>query len=224
MGQFDKTGMNSAAFSRRVVVATAAVGGMYLLIPKRVFAEEISSAEQGQVMCSAYPDLTESEFDSLLRERAEAETAKIIDQALAGPEAAVRANGRPTYDTVYGATTYKSSGWHDIAGQPPGGVQIAGEGYIFVSPSGGGSITVSVALPGGLGSVGVSIPKAKRSLGVTAYSIKISGSSFYKVTANVTHKVQPYVVYETKYGVRRVYAKMATSLLYSMALNKRKVG
>ena len=70
----------------------------------------------------------------------------------------------------------------------------------------------------------VSIPKANRSLSVTGDAVNMSGSGFYKATANVTHKIQPYVVYETTNGVRRVYAKMATNTFYSMALGKRKVG
>lgn len=70
----------------------------------------------------------------------------------------------------------------------------------------------------------VSIPKARRSLSVTGYAVNISGSGFYKATANVTHKIQPHVVHETKNGVRRVYAKTATNTFYSMALGKRKVG
>lgn len=46
----------------------------------------------------------------------------------------------------------------------------------------------------------VSIPKAKRSPSVTGYAANISGSGFCKATANVTHKIQPYVVYGTKDG------------------------
>lgn len=113
-----------------------------------------------------------------------------------------RAGGRPTYDTVYGSVVNKSTECHDVAGQPAGGVQISRGGSIFVSPSGGGSAGVSVSLPGGVGSVGVSIPKARRSLSVTGYAVNISGSGFYKATANVTHKIQPYVVYETKRGTQ----------------------
>lgn len=160
----------------------------------------------------------------MLRERAEEEAAQIIEQALAGYDGDARAGGSPTYDTVYGSVVNKSTGWHDVAGQPAGGVQISGGGSIFVSPSGGGPVSVSVSLPGGVGSVSVSIPKANRSLSVTGYAVNISGSGFYKATANVTHKIQPYVVYETTNGVRRVYAKMATNTFYSMALGKRKVG
>ena len=70
----------------------------------------------------------------------------------------------------------------------------------------------------------VSIPKARRSLSVTGCAVNISGSGFYKATANVTHKIQPYVVYETRNGVRKVYAKNASNMFYHMALNKCKVG
>lgn len=120
-----------------------------------------------------------------------------------------RASGRPTYDTVYGSVVNKSTGCHDVAGQPAGGVQISRGGSIFVSPSGGGSAGVSLSLPGGVGSVSVSIPKARRSLSVAGYAVNISGSGFYKATANVTHKIQPHVVNETRNGVRRAYAETA---------------
>ena len=160
----------------------------------------------------------------MLHERAEEEAAQIIEQALTDYGASERSSGRPTYDTVYGSVVNKSTGCHDVAGQPAGGVQISRGGSILVSPSGGGSVGVSVSLPGGVGSVSVSIPKARRSLSVTGCAVNISGSGFYKATANVTHKIQPYVVYETRNGVRKVYAKNASNMFYHMALNKRKVG
>lgn len=210
--------------TRRTAIAAAAVGGISLLLPKEVLAANISFSDQNQIEYFVRPDLSESQFDALLREQAEAEAAEIIKQALASYETGERANGRPTYDTVYGSVVNKSTGWHDVAGQPPGGVNISGGGAIFVSPSGGGSVSVSVSLPGGVGSIGISIPKARHSVSATAYAINISGSGFYKAEANVTHRIQPYVVYETKYGVRRVYAKMATNTFYRMALGKRKVG
>ena len=209
--------------TRRAAIAAAAVGGISLLMPKGVLAAEFQTLDQNRIDYFVRPDLTENQFDAMLRERAE-EAAQIIEQALAGYDGDARAGGRPTYDTVYGSVVNKSTGWHDVAGQPAGGVQISGGGSIFVSPSGGGSVGVSVSLPGGVGSVSVSIPKANRSLSVTGYAVNISGSGFYKATANVTHKIQPYVVYETTNGVRRVYAKMATNTFYSMALGKRKVG
>lgn len=210
--------------TRRAAIAAAAVGGISLLMPKGVLAAEFQTLDQNRIDYFVRPDLTENQFDAMLRERAEEEAAQIIEQALAGYDGDARAGGRPTYDTVYGSVVNKSTGWHDVAGQPAGGVQISGGCSIFVSPSGGGSVGVSVSLPGGVGSVSVSIPKANRSLSVTGYAVNISGSGFYKATANVTHKIQPYVVYETTNGVRRVYAKMATNTFYSMALGKRKVG
>ena len=160
----------------------------------------------------------------MLHERAEEEAAQIIEQALADYGASERSSGRPAYDTVYGSVVNKSTGCHDVAGQPAGGVQISRGGSIFVSPSGGGSVGVSVSLPGGAGSVSVSIPKARRSLSVTGCAVNISGSGFYKATANVTHKIQPYVVYETRNGVRKVYANNTSNMFYHMALKKRKVG
>lgn len=212
--------------TRRAAIAAAAVGGISMLMPKGALAADSQTLDQNRVVYFARPELSEDQFDAMLRERAEKEAAQIIEQALADYDADARAagNGRPTYDTVYGSVVNKSTGWHDIAGQPPGGVQIPGGGSIFVSPSGGGSVSVSVPLPGGVGSVGVSIPKAKRSLNVTGFAVNISGSGFYKATANVTHKIQPYVVYETKNGVRRVYSKAASNTFFNMAVDKRRVG
>lgn len=210
--------------SRRAAITSAFIGGMSLLMPRDLIAQELSSPRTDQIDYVARPDLNESQFDIMLRERAESEATAIIERALAKDNRSARAGGRPTYDTVYGSVVNKSTGWHDVAGQPDGGVQISGGGSIFVSPSGGGAVSVSVSLPGGVGSIGVSVPKAKRSLNVTGYAVNISGSGFYKATANVTNKIQPYVVYETKNGSRRVYAKMATNEFFSMALDKRKVG
>lgn len=106
----------------------------------------------------------------------------------------------------------------------PGGVHIDGGGSINVQPSGGGSVSVSVPLPNGLGSIGVSIPLAKRNLSATGYSIQIDGAGFWKATANVEHKVQPFVVYETVNGVKKVYKKAATNNFFRLSLGKRKVG
>lgn len=85
-------------------------------------------------------------------------------------------------------------------------------------------MSVSVPLPNGLGSIGVSIPLAKRNLSATGYSIHIDGSGFWKATANVEHKVQPFVVYETVNGVKKVYKKAATNNFFRLSLGKRKVG
>lgn len=193
-------------------------------MPKGTSATEPQPLDQNRIDYFIRPDLSESQFDAMLHERAEEEAVQIIEQALADYGASERPSGRPTYDTAYGSVVNKSTGCHDVAGQPAGGVQISRGGSIFVSPSGGGSVGVSVSLPGGVGSVSVSIPKARRSLSVTGHAVNISGSGFYKATANVTHKIQPYVVYETRSGVRKVYAKNASNMFYHMALNKRKVG
>lgn len=193
-------------------------------MPKGTSATEPQPLDQNRIDYFIRPDLSESQFDAMLHGRAEEEAAQIIEQALADYGASERSSGRPTYDTVYGSVVNKSTGCHDVAGQPAVGVQISRGGSIFVSPSGGGSVGVSVSLPGGVGSVSVSIPKARRSLSVTRCAVNISGSGFYKATANVTHKIQPYVVYETRNGVRKVYAKNANNMFYHMALNKRKVG
>lgn len=214
--------IESTGITRRSLIAAAVIGGASLILPKDVLAMDNKEIASSSINYLARPDLSETEFDILLRKQAEEEAAQIIAQALENPDAVTRAGGRPTYSTVYGRAVMKSTGRHDIAGQPPGGIQIS-SGSVFVQPSGGGSVGFSVALPGGLGSISVSVPKARRSLGVTGYSIDISGSGFYKITANVTHKIQPYVVYETRNGRRRVYARAASNLLHRVSLDKRRV-
>ena len=133
--------------TRRAAVAAAAVGGISLLVPKGALAAESETLDQNLIDHFVRPDLTENQFDAMLRERAEEEAAQIIEQALAGYDGDTRAGGRPTYDTVYGSVANKSTGWHDVAGQPPGGVQISGGGSIFVSPSGGGSSVCRCPFP-----------------------------------------------------------------------------
>lgn len=159
-------------------------GGITLLMPKGTSATELQPLDQNRIDYFIRPDLSESQFDAMLHERAEEEAVQIIEQALADYGASERASGRPTYDTVYGSVVNKSTGCHDVAGQPADGVQISRGGSIFVSPSGGGSVGVSVSLPGEVGGVSVSIPKARRSLSVTGYTVNISGSGFYKATTN----------------------------------------
>lgn len=123
--------------SRRAAITSAFIGGMSLLMPRDLIAQELSSPRTDQIDYVARPDLNESQFDIMLRERAESEATAIIERALAKDDRSARAGGRPTYDTVYGSVVNKSTGWHDVAGQPDGGVQISGGGSIFVSPSGG---------------------------------------------------------------------------------------
>lgn len=117
--------------TRRAAIAAAAVGGISLLMPKGVLAAEFQTLDQNRIDYFVRPDLTENQFDAMLRERAEEEAAQIIEQALAGYDGDARAGGRPTYDTVYGSVVNKSTGWHDVAGQPAGGVQISGGGITF---------------------------------------------------------------------------------------------
>lgn len=169
--------------------------------------------------------MSESDVEAIVRQRAEQEAALIIEEAMSSDDVELYATrGRPSYSTVYGSVQTKASGWHDVAGQPPGGIHIDGSGSVNVQRYGGGSVSVSVPLPNGVGSIGVSIPLAKREAMATGFSIDIGGAGFWKVTANVEHKVQPFVVYETVNGVKKVYKKAATNNFFRLSLGKRKVG
>lgn len=216
-------GLCTTNVSRRGAVA-AAFGGVSLLMPTSALAETAQSFDPVTRSYLARPDISALEFENLLQQQAETEALRLIEQALAYQDTNTLAGGRPTYDTVYGSTYTRSTGWHDVAGQPDGGVRIANGGSIFVSPSGGVSVSVSVPLPGGLGNISVSVPTAKRSHTVTGYAVNISGSHFYKATANVTYHIKPYVVYETKNGVRKVYMKQAVQNFYNIDLSTRIVG
>ena len=214
---------NDILISRRSAVAAALLGCSSLILPTRANALGVESYALDSAPRLVYPDLNDEQVDELVHLKAEAEANRIISQAQASANNGIRASSRPTYSTVYGSVVTKSTGWHDIAGQPSGGIQIKSGGAIYVQPSGGGSVSVSVSLPGGVGSISVSIAKAKRSLTATGYLVNISGSGYYKARANLTYKIQPYVVYEKKDGVRKVYAKNATREFYSIALGKRQV-
>ena len=214
--------MENLFITRRSILTAAALGGLSLITPNGAFAD---GRDSETVEFLAFPDLSESDVEAIVRQRAEQEAALIIEEAMSSDGVEPYATrGRPSYSTVYGSVQTKASGWHDVAGQPPGCVHIDGGGSINVQPSGGGSVSVSVPLPNGLGSIGVSIPLAKRNLSATGYSIHIDGAGFWKATANVEHKVQPFVVYETVNGVKKVYKKAATNNFFRLSLGKRKVG
>ena len=208
--------------TRRSILTAAALGGLSLITPNGAFADGYNSET---VEFLAFPDLSESDVEAIVRQRAEQEAALIIEEAMSSDDVELYATrGRPSYSTVYGSVQTKASGWHDVAGQPPGGIHIDGSGSVNVQRYGGGSVSVSVPLPNGVGSIGVSIPLAKREAMATWFSIDIGGPGFWKVTANVEHKVQPFVVYETVNGVKKVYKKAATNDFFRLALGKRKVG
>lgn len=210
------------AITRRSILAATALGGLSLISPCAVNAA-VNGEEVAEFF--AFPELNESDVEAIARQRAEEEAAHIIEEAMSSDCMTLYATrGRPSYSTVYGTVQTKATGWHDVAGQGPGGVHIDGGGDIHVQPSGGGSVSVSVPLPHGLGNVGVSIPMAKRGISVTGYSVHIDGAGFWKATANIEHKVQPFVVYETVDGVKKVYKKAASNTFFRMSLSKRRVG
>lgn len=122
----------------RSILTAAALGGLSLITPHGAFADGYNSET---VEFLAFPDLSESDVEAIVRQRAEQEAALIIEEAMA-----------------------------------------------------------------------------------TGFSIDIGGAGFWKVTANVEHKVQPFVVYETVNGVKKVYKKAATNDFFRLALGKRKVG
>ena len=62
-----------------------------------------------------------------MRQRAEQEAALIIEEAMSSDDVELYATrGRPSYSTVYGSVQTKASGWHDVAGQPPGAFTSTG--------------------------------------------------------------------------------------------------
>lgn len=214
--------MKDLSITRRSIIAAAALGSLSLVAPHAALADESKS---DVVEFPAFPEMSETEIDAIVHRHAEEEAARIIEEAMSSDDAAFYATrGRPSYSTVYGDVYMKASGWHDVAGQPPGGVHIDGGGEIHVNTSGGGSVSVSVPLPHGLGNVGVSIPLASRGWSATGYAVLIDGVGFWKATANIEHKVQPFVVYETVDGVKKVYKKAASNTFFRMSLGKRKVG
>lgn len=167
--------------------------------------------------------LTNREFDALLKKHAEWEALEVIQDAMTDTRALAASGSRPRYETVYGKVQTKITGWRNLPGIPPGGVKINGGGQVYVSQSGGGSVTFSVSLPGGVGSIGISVPLASRKWSATGYSIRLPGNGYYKVRINMTYKVQPFVVYKVTNKSRKVYAKQATSEFYDMVLDKVKV-
>ena len=208
--------------TRRTLFTAATLGGLSLIAPITAVASECNFEVE---VFPAFPGLSESEIDEISRRAAEEEAKRIIEEAVSSNVTSTRASrGRPSYSTVYGPTQIKASGWHDVAGQGPGGVHIDGGGDIHVQPSGGGSVSISVPLPNGVGSVGVSISKARRGMSATEYAVHIDGNGFWKATANIENKVTPFVVYETIDGVKKVYKKAASNTYFRMSLGKRKVG
>lgn len=105
--------------TRRSILTAAALGGLSLITPNGAFADGYNSET---VEFLAFPDLSESDVEAIVRQRAEQEAALIIEEAMSSDGVEPYATrGRPSYSTVYGSVQTKASGWHDVAGQPPGG-------------------------------------------------------------------------------------------------------
>lgn len=209
---------------RRTLLATLAFTGASALLPKTADADDIANlfhlADDG---ATAFAMLSEQEQEHFLLEKAHIEAQEIIDAAVDSLPA-FHGRGRPKYWTKYGTTQKKTVSRRDVAGQPLGGINIGPGGYAHVSASGGGSVSVSVALPGGVGSIGVSIPLPRRALYATAYGVKIpAGKGYYKVTTSPVYSMKPYVVYETINKVTKVYRKMCAKELYSLSLDIRRI-
>lgn len=208
---------------RRSILAAAVLCCSSILVPREAFSlPQGGLPESEPVTIYANPGKTLGQIEAELHAHAENEARRIIAEAMSQNNGGITPFGRPTYSTVYGTTQYKRTGVHDVAGQPAGGIKINGGGSVYVTPSGGGTVTVSVSLPGGL-SLDIGIEKGSKSVSVTSWAINIPGDSFYKVTANITYAIKPYVVYVTQDGVRKVYRKNASKQLYSVELNKRRV-
>lgn len=111
--------MKKPFITRRSILTAAALGGLSLITPNGAFADGYNSET---VEFLAFPDLSESDVEAIVRQRAEQEAALIIEEAMSSDDVELYATrGRPSYSTVYGSVQTKASGWHDVAGQPPGG-------------------------------------------------------------------------------------------------------
>ena len=111
--------MENLFITRRSILTAAALGGLSLITPNGAFADGCDSET---VEFLAFPDLSESDVEAIVRQRAEQEAALIIEEAMSSDGVEPYATrGRPSYSTVYGSVQTKASGWHDVAGQPPGG-------------------------------------------------------------------------------------------------------
>lgn len=202
--------------SRRHLLGLGACVFGVFAAPRSIFAGSLN-ATAGLTCIEEYPNLTEAEINDMVHRQAMYEAEEIIAQAEREILSNRALNGRPTYSTVYGNTYTSYTGWHYPAGQPAGGVSFGNtSGMIYVNLSGGGLTPgISLPLPGGLGSISFSLPLTKRSLSVTGYGVKVPGGGrYYKAKCNCAYKVQPYVVYETVNGVKRVYMK-ATSKVFN---------
>lgn len=110
--------------TRRSILTAAALGGLSLITPNGAFADGYNSET---VEFLAFPDLSESDVEAIVRQRAEQEAALIIEEAMSSDDVELYATrGRPSYSTVYGSVQTKASGWHDVAGQPPGAFTSTG--------------------------------------------------------------------------------------------------
>ncbi|QWT17300.1 hypothetical protein KPC83_05515 [Collinsella sp. zg1085] len=152
--------------SRRVLLQSVALGAS-LFVPPVAFGDELFSSQRTRIAANFRNPLGKNKLESFLRSKAEIEAMQIIQEAENKLVDQLYPAGRPKYFTEYGKTVYKTSGWKDTAGQPPGGVRLQGGGSVFFFTSGGGSISVSVSLPGNLGGVSVSIPFAHTASHVT---------------------------------------------------------
>lgn len=206
------------SLSRRSLLKLGAAAGLALAAPVNVLAVEAD--EFTSAPCEYYSDLSPKDYDALLKEKAEEEISEYIQRAAS--ENGFSAPRSTDYRYVYGSKVIRTTGVHDVANQPAGGVSFgSGGGTINVSLSGGGSVSVSVSLSG-IGSVSVALPLTSRTLSYTGYSVNIPGDGkYYKATSNVSYYVQPYAVYDNGNGM--LLNKGAVKEFYRIALNYRRV-
>lgn len=211
----------SQVVSRKAFIATTMLSAVGLVVPSISFGDVHPVVQSVDGVVVSEPVYTDEEIDAILRTTAEQEAERLIEAAKA--EKNIETCGRTTYSTVYGSKVYRLSGKHDVAGQLAGGVKFQSGGTVSVSRTGGGSLGASVSLPGGVGSISVSIPLCRYSRTVTEYQVKIPGGAYYKVTAAEKYAYLPYVVYATTNGVKKVYKKICSTTLYSLNLGYRHV-
>lgn len=143
----EKGELSNAPSIERVSPNTVSIGHMsrrgFLALPllcSSVLAfpgiAQADSVDVDSITYYARPDLTIEEFEAFVQQQTEAEAAKVIEDAMlqTQTESILPRGGRPTYSTVYGSKTIKTTGVKDAGGQPSGG-------YGYTNP--GGRLVIS---------------------------------------------------------------------------------
>lgn len=204
--------------SRRSFIKAGVASGLVLAsplaLPSLALAEELPvgiSNSQNELIVLGESSMSAEEIAALHSLRLEEEVSQIIADAIANDERlGLTGSSRPTYTTQYGSEVEKWTPWKTVPGQPSKGTQIQGSGSIYVSDSGGGTVSCSWSFGTPYGTLGISYTLGKR-LDVGGYCIDISGSGYYLAQHRKQYKCQPYVVYVTQNGKRSVYRRALVS-------------